>query len=313
MINCEPWADSIRKFADWLAHSDLTAAKKWSKRLRSSDDSQAEGAIGEAVAWSYLSSRCDRIELGDIPGVGGPDFICHFGESRFAVEVQVMLRAVASEKSGLPDTDLHRGWYSKLTKQIRDRVRTKHDQAATVNIPVLVFVITLHWNASHACFRRDDVESVMSSSPQISWKWSPETGESVGDPYQSVRLKDSAFLSPKRTEGDSIVGVCPSISGFLLGGFGVEAQSVRVYGGLNPVAEYPFDPACLSDIPFCSFARWPVNETIQLEWTITAEQEDRAELAAVRKRLIENGAGRFLEELDHMAAHESSTPGATAS
>ncbi len=300
------WAPSLTTFKKWLEAEDKKAAKNWSRRLRSSQSDQAEGAIAEAVIWDYISSRCDTVQLAEVPGVGGIDFEFGVASKQFRVEVTNISTRAATVASGMPDGEHFKGNYALLTKNIRQKVRNKLAQArAQSDQPVLVAVTTLHQNASHACVGRLPVEFAMSSPPKITSNWNPQTGESEGDLYQSTDLSQSVFLSPNPVLGPQGEPVAHAkyqpISGFLLGGLGLDATAVRVFGALNPEATRPFDPSLVPDVPFCLFEEWPVTTCINFTWTITEEEEREKSQQASEKRLRAAGMGDLIDEIKREA------------
>ena len=123
------WAPSLTTFIEWLEAEDKTAAKSWLRRLRSSQSDQAEGAIAEAVIWDYISSRCDSVQLAEVPGVGGVDFEFRVARKQFLVEVTNISTAAATDACAMPDEEHFKGNYALLTKNIRQKVRNKLAQA----------------------------------------------------------------------------------------------------------------------------------------------------------------------------------------
>jgi hypothetical protein len=300
MSDLNRWAPSLTAFSKWLSSASESTAKLWSRRLNSGQAEQVEGAVAEAVAWDFLACRCSAARLCEVAGSGGVDFEFDSGGRAFFVEVTNISSGAAGDASGMPDTDLFKGFYGLLTKQIRSKVRGKFDQARLQEQhPLLVFVTTLHWNASRACINRTAVEFAMSSPPRITGRFNPESGAIEGDLYQSTDLSQSVFLTPRPVLGADGKPIAQAkyqpISGFLVGGFGLEPREVRVLGALNPEATRPFDPATLEDVPFCSFRDWPTNEQINFDWTITEEEEQVRERAAAERRLRAAGHGELLD------------------
>ena len=290
MTDLRRWAPSLTAFAKWLSAESEPAVKNWSRRLNSTDADQVEGAVAEAVVWDFIRGRCDSARLNDAAGTGGVDFEFVSGGQPFLIEVTNISTRAASDASGMPDTELSTGFYGLLTKQIRSKVRRKLKQAQRrQDHPLLVFVTTLHWNASRACIIHTAVEFAMGSPPEITGRYNPDTGEVEDDLYQSTKLKQSVFLTPQPVlsqNGDPMVQAkFQPISGFLVGGFGLEPREVRVLGGLNPEATCPFDPAILPDVPFCSFREWPAADHIDFDWTITEEEYRLRRARAAERRL----------------------------
>lgn len=300
------WAPSLTTFVEWLEAENRTAAENWSRKLNSSQSNQVESAVAEAVIWDYVSSRCDSVRLAEVLGVGGIDFEFGVASEQFLVEVTNISNEAATNASGMPEEQLFAGNYSLMTKKLRQKVRNKLKQARNQSDrPLLVAVTTLHENAGRTCVDRLAVEFAMGSPPKITNKWNPETGESEGDLYQSTDLSQSVFLSPRPVLGPDAEPIAHAkyqpISGFLLGGFGLNPNDVRVFGALNPEAIRPFDPKLLPDIPFCSFKEWPVTTSIEFTWTITEAEEKAKSQQATEERLRAAGLGELVDEIKREA------------
>ncbi len=313
-LDFKRWAPTLTTFAEWLEAEDKAGAENWSRRLKSPQSYHVESAVAEAVIWDYISSRCDSVRLAEVPGVGGADFEFSVAGNQFLVEVTNISIEAAADASTMPDQELFNGNYSLLTKNIRQKVRNKLAQARTQSDhPLLVAVTTLHRNAGRACIDRLTVEFAMGSPPKITSKWNPQTGESEGDLYQSTDLSQSVFLSPTPVLGPNGEPIAQAkyqpISGFLLGGFGLNPRDVRVFGALNPEATHPFDPKLLPDVPFCLFKDWPVSTSIAFSWTITEEEEREKSRQAAEKRLRAAGLSELVDEVkrEARAAAENSS------
>jgi len=309
-IDLQQWSKPLNAYANWIGVHNLEAGEMWSRRLNSADVEKVEGAVAEAVMWDFLSSRSESVRLNETPGGGGVDFEFTAKGSRFLVEVTNISSEAASRASGMPNLALHNGFYGLLTAQIRQKVRRKLTQALNESVcPVLVAVTTLHYNASCLCCDRRAVEYAMGSPPQITFKLNLGTGETQGEPYESTDLRQSVFLSPSPildADGSPIVQAkYEPISGFLLGGFGLDQRNVvRVFGGLNPEAIRPFDTSLLPDIPFCSFAEWPAATRIGFKWTITKKEEEEREAEARERRLRAAGYGELLDAVRKHASRD---------
>jgi len=303
-IDLQQWARPLSAFADWINTHNYSAAGTWARRLNSPNVETVEGAVAEAVIWDFIGTRCESTRLNDMPGTGGVDFEFTAQNQTFLVEVTNISTDAASAASGMPNIDPSKsfGFYGLLTKQIRQKVRRKLDQVQKQSKhPVLVAVTTLHHNASRACVDRRAFEFAMGSPPSIAFNWNPDTGAVEGKLYESTDLSQSVFLSPHPILGSDGAPVAQAkyqpISGFLIGGFGLSPSNVRVFGGLNPEALRPFDPAILPDIPFCSFREWPATSHVNFQWTISQQDEDEQERRARERRLRASGLGEFVDAI----------------
>lgn len=270
------WASSLTAFAEWIGVEDYQAGLKWSSRLGSGNDESAGSAVAEAVAWDYISSRSDSVRLNDKLGIGGVDFEFSVDGYTYLVEVTNISTEAASTASGMPDEERSSGYYGLLTKNIRQKVRGKLRQARCQSqYPLLVFVTTLHRNASCSCINHGAVEFAMGSPSRITGEFNPSTGEVEGDLYESTDLAQSVFLTNRLLYEPDGLPIAQAkyqpISGFLLGGFGLSGKDVSVLGALNPEATRPFNPDALPDIPFCSFQTWPAKEMLAFSWNVSEE------------------------------------------
>jgi hypothetical protein len=302
IVDLQRWARSLKAFKDWINDENQIAGKRWLRRLESGQSEHVESAVAEAVVWDFIRCRCDSTRLNESPGTGGVDFEFVVDGHSFLVEVTNISIEAASDASAMPDIDLYAGHYGLLTKNIRQKVRGKLDQArGQSDHPLLVAVTTLHWNASLACINRMAVEFAMGSPPKITGEFNPNTGEIEGDFYQSTDLSQSVFLSPRPVNGPEGLPIAQAkyqpISGFLVGGFGLDPRNVCVLGALNPEASRPFSPTMLPDIPFCSFREWPVTTWIDFDWTISESEEQERQQQAAEQRLRASGHGELLDAI----------------
>lgn len=300
-LDLSPWSPALIAYAGWLEAENGVAAKNWSKRLKSSESSKAEGAVAEAVVKDFIGCRCDATHLAEHPDTGGVDFEFVANGTSFLVEVTNLSIQAAADASKMPDKESLVEYYALLTARIRQKVRGKLEQAQKIKHPLLIAVTTLHQNASRACVDRRAVEFAMGSTPRITMDWNPDTGMSEGEPYQSTDLAQSVFLSPKPILGPDGQPIAQAryqpIYGFLLAGFGVNPSAVRMYGGLNPEAKRPFDAKLLSDIPFCFFSAWPVSTSLAFSWTISEEAEEKPRQEATERRLRGTVLGQLADEV----------------
>lgn len=262
-----------------------------------------EGAIGEAVAWDYLTCRTDRVSAVDQMIGGGPDFVFTAGTTQFAVEVKTISSHTVTKRSGLPDDTVpQRGAcsYSLLTWEIRQRITGAREQTNGGDLARLVFVVTLHNRGSQSLFGRNAVECVALSTSHLEAPFDPETG--LAHPFEERRsLADSVFFAPPDAlhgqHGHSAGLAAPWLAGFMLGGFGLAPSDVRVYGALNARSELPLEPAALPDIPWFVVDEARKNEFTGT-WTLSEEDESRAARLRAEVRLRRAGYGEWLDKLD---------------
>lgn len=259
---------SISAFRDWLDAADPAAARQWLTRMNSSEDAQLEGAIAEAVAWDYLACRVKPVRLGKLNDGSGPDFVFGCGDQEFAVEVTNISGAVATAACGLPDPpDRQARAYCSMNAQVKAEVDDKASQLSASKRVNVVFVTTLHFSASRACFHRHFVSALLHAEPKISWQIRVDADEVVRPPHATVDFEYGLF-----TKANSIVEARKHISCVLVGGFGLVPPDACVRGVLHPAPVRPFDPAWLLDIEFCRFCEWPPGDAVRTEWVNQAER-----------------------------------------
>lgn len=275
MVNLSPWNSSIQNYEMWLENTGPRAVKRWRRGINSSDEAAVEGAIAEAVAWDFLRCRVDTITLADDPSTGGPDFLCHVGAKRFFVEVTNMTRDSVTEHTGLIENQHGPRWYALLTAQVDRKVTKKAGKSSDLGAPLLLVLTTLHFDASHACVCQDSIACLLTSDTGISSIYDPTTGEAVGDEFQSTDLRYAVFVEPPLildSNGNPVFRVVRrNISAVVVCGFGLMPPDMRAFGALHPDPVHVFEPAWLSDVPFCKYAQWPLSESFAVAWLPTSK------------------------------------------
>jgi hypothetical protein len=265
-LDLSRWAPSLAPFADWLVARDRAAAENWETRINQTDHAAVEGAVAEAVAWDYLDKRVSRIEPGSPITTTGrrPDFEC-WSEAgdRFAVEVTNLSRAVVSEATHLQDPAVVGGGmrsYGDWGHLVKRELSSKTAQGAGLDCPYVVFVTTLHIEASVLLCSKPHVEPLLHSPVQITMHMN-ENMEAVGGIYNSTDFRHAAFtatgtINPERR----------NVSVLLVGGFGTY-RNVRVLGVEHQEALRPLPRTDLPDIPRCFFVIWPPDPRVIVGWT----------------------------------------------
>ncbi len=262
------WIVVVADFERWLSNAGKGPLALWRRRAKATDLSQSEGAVAEALVWKFLTDQGQDVRLFDRLNQGGPDFEIQCGQSRALIEVTNISVSAATRATGMVDRIPHNGGYGMLTVPLQRKVRKKVEQATGDHgLPVLIWVTTLHWNASRHCDRLA-VEWAMTSSPQLSQDLEAESLEPVGDLNESTDLANAVFLfQDRRLPIVTVEAGFGAISGFVLAGLGLYPYSSRFYGGLNPIAVHQFDTVMLPTIPFCRVAPWPTSDSIGLNWS----------------------------------------------
>lgn len=256
------WAPSIEAYATWLEREDFAAARRWASALRDGASEHVEAAIGEAVAWDWLSNRVDSIELALVPDAKSPDFRCQWNRDVFFVEVSNLSRHAMTEACGMPDHGLFSGFRGSPAVRLHREILNNSEKGLGLGSPYLVFVTTLHWNGSVLLTDRLELASVLHSREFIQGTYDPERGEVVGNLRNVTDFRRAAFTQTRSTRS-----MRNQVAGALFGPFGFYPDGVDVHGILNPEATHQFDPAILPDVPFARFAVWPPDPHVVIEWS----------------------------------------------
>jgi len=258
------WKKSLVVYDKWLKEQNVDAHKMWYKRMKSTNPPKVEGAVAEAVAWDYLSSRLSNPSLSDKPGSGGPDF--KFGDNKKSIYVEVtnLSKELVSKKTGLSNmpTNFKCYWFGLLTQIVKRKVISKAGQLKDIGSPQILFVTTLHFQASAFLVERKHLENLLTSDPKIAIPISPQEYSSGDDPYQIIDFEHSIFTCSK-----SLITSRSHLSAVLVGGFGVMTKDVQVFGLLNPNPLYPIEIRDFIDVPFCQFRTWPPDKQVDLVWS----------------------------------------------
>lgn len=302
----EQHRDSIVRYRRWLERRSIDSLKQFLNRLGSGVPQTVEGALGEAVAWNWLAPRCERISLYEVPGTGGPDFLCESSGERFLVEVTTITRETTTRRSGLSESpDQRFGTYGSIMRAIKKKADKKAAQVAGYELPVLVFVVTLHYQASVLCLSCLHVEQLLIGSTGFGITIDAKRGEAVGKPYSTAALDHPVFFGEGTT-----TPARRHISGILLGGFGLVPPKCVVKGVVHPDPVRPIDIACLPDLRWCMLEPWPsIDGTLGVTWRYGngAPADDATVRAAVsarqRAEVMRTERGRtLLEYLDRRAS-----------
>jgi hypothetical protein len=212
----------------------------------------------------------DSVEPAEDLASGGPDFRCRKGCQTFYVESTCFtVDSVTNATKLSPSASGQATNYGALTDLVKGAVVDKAQQIASrKDAPGLLAIGTLHFQAGALCIKKHHIEAILTSSPVIACDFDPVAGEAVGDPYQAVNLRDSAFIKPALTPTVDIEfeHARRSISGVVICGFG--SIPPQVLGALHPNACRPFDPNLLTKTCFCRLKVRAASENSELatEW-----------------------------------------------
>lgn len=277
-----PWSRPIAHYFRWLKCRYPDQVCRWVSRLESADHGQGEGAAAEALAWNFLDDCGIHVELADEGGSSAPDFLCRAAGHSFYVEVTSISREVATRETGLTGQPGATA-YSLLTGRVKEEVSYKAAQFKDFQsgLPLVLFVCTLHFEASALCVSRHAVEQMLLGTTGPGWNIDTRAGAGVGAPFQVARFDQSVA-----TRKDSLDTVRKQISATVLAGFGLVPPACKVRGVLHPHALRPFDPNLLPYVEFFRVKHWPPRDgKVECEWVNSQEAREAAE----RKRSEERG------------------------
>lgn len=301
MPDLDPYREVIVRYRKWLDQESHSACKRFLNRIDSTDDATREGALGEALAWNWLEPRSDEIHLNEHDSQGGVDFVCTNAAGRYFVEVSTLTTETVTRETGL-DHHLSGGahCYGDLTRAVMRKVIGKAAQAGGLDQPYVLFIPTVHFQASAITLSTHHLQHILVGHTGIGGRYDPEEGAVVGSSYNVAALDSPAFFKP-----ETLQPTRQHMSGVLVGGFGICPPAVR--GVLHPDPLRPFDRECLPDTCFGRLDPWPPTNGLQVVWERAdgtpcdgaAERKRHNEEA--EKQLRKAGLGSLLDELAHEA------------
>lgn len=249
----------VQSYVELLEVTRPDYVKPFQDRLRAAP----EAASAEALVYAWLRHQRKHPEIADLPGVGGPDFLCSPpSEPAFVVEVASLDPAAASARSGWPAELAERvGSFSMITPSLWSKAKSKAAQLAGANC-ARVLAIHLAHTASPILLGSMAARLLMQSEPTIVVPLANDAGEAA-PPFERTELKNAAFV---RRQGADIVSIRRSISAILL--FAASARQYDVVGLLHPDPVVAFDYRTFADMPFLRL-QWPVQgQTLVSEWVV---------------------------------------------
>ncbi len=259
------WGPSIRAYAEWIAAEDPEEAREWEHRINKKAAPHVEGAVAEAVAWDYLCNRVDEIHRFQATEAGDkrPDFMCRSGDVEFVVEVMNLSRDRVTRRTGLNDPIvLGEGPknYQPWDRELKTVLTKKATQGKALTMPYVVFVTTLHEEASAILCSKSHAELVLHSRSHLRG-FIDKQGDSVGDVQVVTDMATAAFTRKNTTDPAR-----QHISAMLVGGFGTYPD-IRVHGLIHPEAIHPLRPEAIRETPFCFWREWPPGPTVEIAWS----------------------------------------------
>lgn len=252
----------LQEHRRWLAQFDPQHGVNWEKSFRN----DPEAAMCEAAFRRLLENEGCEVEPNeDVTGrTRAPDFACKRDGTKFYVEVTCISISKAAEHMRMPErieeitTSVSPG---VLTDAVFDAVRAKASQCADQDGPVLLGVGTFHQSASFFGMGDSEVSDLLTGHTYYSVPFTRRGAAGIPQPRMVTELRSAACLRP---DGAKVGTARCSISGILLGGFGLHVAQVR--GVLHPEAARPFDRRLLPSVRFCRLVEGYRDGKFATEW-----------------------------------------------
>ena len=257
------YSDLINEHRAWLKPFGKLRLNKWEKLLQNN----AEAAICEAATRKLLSDYGIDIQPYEDLSKGGPDFLCSKNGKTFYIETTCISIEAATKESGLYPTDspdIDDSAYEDMTEKFRSEICNKVPQCSKVKAPCIVVIATLHSKASVCCIDEFAAEELLTGTKYITGTINTETGEKVGDTFESTRLENSVFIRPKKNSPNWIEHARNPVSAVLICGF--SSDPPNLLGCLHPDPNHAFDRTLLPQIEFCRLAEGYQSGRFKVEW-----------------------------------------------
>jgi hypothetical protein len=258
----------VESYADYLT----SVRKKLWERFQKTRINAPESALAEAVVFRVLQTCNVNPVVADVPGAGGPDFLCAGGTAdQFLVEATSFTPEKVTKDTNIRNQvpeDLEGGPFGLLTSQVDEKATEKLRQFADIEMPGVLAIASTHFGAS-IVFNSMAAENALISQPF--WV--------AGREGMSTDLACSLFL---RGEDGEVVRKNCSLSAVLLVAVGSDRS--YVCGALSPCATFRFNSALLWQIPFIYLMDWPVEKNkLRCEWTMGNQRAFEIPHAGIRR------------------------------
>lgn len=262
MPNLDAYREEIVEYRKWLDHKSTSACKRFLDRIGNTNAATEQGALGEALAWNWLERRSSEIHLHEHESEGGVDFVCTHAAGKYYVEVSMLTTETVTKETGLQEfPDQGAQSYGDMTRAVMRKVISKAKQAGGHDKPYLLFLPTVHFQASALTLSTHHLQHILVGHTGIGGRFDPEGGAVVGDLHHMAMLDSPAFFKPRTLEP-----IRRHMSAVLLGGFGFKRPECVVRGLLHPDPLRPFDRACLPDTCFGRLDPWLPMNGLQIVW-----------------------------------------------
>ena len=221
-----------------------------------------EGAVAEAITFSFLRSHSLHPAPFEDPSKGGVDFRCApKNRHEFVVEVRALDSEAVTRKSGLQNTSQQDGGsvFSIITNKLLRGAVDKAAQMAHYQ-SARILMIGLSHDKADLLLGKYAGANFLLSDPTISIPIQDQVPKS---PTIIRNLRNSVFF---RFEPSGKVVPCrQSISAIML--VAILVHQSQVVGILHPEPSFSFDIRNFPTVPFLRVSNWPITtSTLAAEW-----------------------------------------------
>ncbi len=305
------YQEMVDEYVDWLVTlGQASKVRHLGGEASSKDRGQVEGVIGEAGAWAWLGRHAAEVDLykpetetSDPGTCRAPDFLINQSERPALVEVGAMFSDGVVNRTGL-ERHCTPGakHYQTLTTSICRVVKKKAPQLGSTTHPALVIATCINFEAAMVAMATCHLDELLIGRTVIQGSFDPDRGEVSGPLQERMTIEGSLFLDPS-----DVTGIRKNVSGVIVLNLSTHPEPLAM-GVLNPCAVRPFDPEGLPAACFGSLDPWPPKQVLKTVWRTatglpcdddSSKQRSRAE---ARQRLIDQGLGDWLDELDGLTS-----------
>lgn len=264
-------ADVVESYRGYLELHQATHPKQFAlKRFDQRLSSTREAAQTEAVAFQFLRSRNLEPCLHEDASVGGSDFECTFGQTRFVVEATALTDDTVSKRSGIQN-DLNGGpGYVNMPSTVaalRSRLSKKAGQGGRYGGPRVLSIGSTHIAGS--MLFGVAIEELLTGQSAIVVPIGPEGA--TGESYMATELKNAAHV--RHSEGGEIELFRKTYALVLF--LAVHGGGVHVTGLIHPEPEYELPFSIFPRVPFARLV-WPIaDNTLNVEWVVAHPRPDQ--------------------------------------
>jgi hypothetical protein len=231
---------------------------------------QPGSARAEAIASSFLRTRCDDAQVEEDLRKGGVDFRCKSKNgTEFVSEVTCLETESVVKRSKLknkfPEVGFG-GTFDMITDKLFWKVLNKEDQVSGYGCPQILIITCEHTGSS--ILLGDAGAEFLLTGDQIIVESIDKSGNpsKPGNVNSATNLKNAVFFRLKNGELESCRR---SISAILLFSVSPDGTYSEIVGLLHPDPIYKFPICIFPSVPFLKLKQWPLkNGRIETEWVI---------------------------------------------